>query len=85
MTLRVVVRVVFMVIGVNNMKTFLNVFGASAWAVGLMAIAGSANDCDGKCMEQANTLGEMMTYAMIGLSVSLVGAFTLLSAANEEA
>ena len=53
--------------------------------VGLMIMAGSAGDCDGKCMEQANTLGEMMTYAMIGLSVSLVGAFTLLSAANEEA
>ena len=67
MTLRVVVRVVFMVIGVNNMKTFLNVFGAIALAVGLMAIAGSANDCDGKCMEQANTLPEMMTMIGIGL------------------
>ena len=64
------------------MKTII---GSILIIVGLMAMAGSAGDCDGKCMEQANTLGEMMTYAMIGLSVSLVGAFTLLSAANEEA
>tara|TARA_S200000501_G_scaffold94715_1_gene88119 strand:- start:65 stop:259 length:195 start_codon:yes stop_codon:yes gene_type:complete len=64
------------------MKTII---GSTLVIVGLMAMAGSAGDCDGKCMEQANTLGEMMTYAMIGLSVSLVGAFTLLSAANEEA
>ena len=64
------------------MKTII---GSTLVIVGLMAMAGSAGDCDGKCMEQANTLGEMMTYAMIGLSVSLVGAFTLFSAANEEA
>ena len=47
-------------------------------------MAGSAGDCDGKCMEQANTLGEMMIYAMIGLTMAGVGAFTLLSAAMED-
>ena len=72
MTLRVVVRVVFMVIGVNNMKTFLNVFGAIALAVGLMAIAGSANDCDGKCMEYANDLPTMLMVVGYGL-ISMLG------------
>ena len=66
------------------MKILLNVFGTIALAVGLMAVAGSANDCDGKCMEYANTLGEMMVYAMIGLTVAGVGAFTLMSAIHEE-
>ena len=45
--------------------------------VGLMIMAGSAGDCDGHCMEQANSLAEMMIYAMIGLSMSGVGAITL--------
>ena len=34
---------------------------------GLVLMAGSAGDCDGKCMEQANTLPEMMTMIGIGL------------------
>jgi len=63
------------------MKTII---GSILIIVGLMAMAGSAGDCDGKCMEQANTLGEMMIYAMIGLTTAGVGAFTLLSAAMED-
>ena len=63
------------------MKTII---GSILIIVGLMAMAGSAGDCDGKCMEQANTLGEMMIYAMIGLTMAGVGAFTLLSAAMED-
>ena len=45
--------------------------------VGLMIMAGSAGDCDGRCMEQANSLAEMMVYAMIGLAMAGVGAITL--------
>ncbi len=41
---------------------------------GLVMMAGSAGDCDGKCMEQANTLGEMMMYAFMGLTLFLTGA-----------
>ena len=63
------------------MKT---VIGSTLVIVGLMVAAGSAGDCDGKCMEYANTLGEMMVYAMIGLTVAGVGAFTLMSAVHEE-
>ena len=42
-------------------------------------MAGSANDCDGKCMEQANTLGEMLMVAGIGATMMAFGAMILLS------
>ena len=41
---------------------------------GIVLMAGSAGDCDGKCMDQANTLGEMMMYAFMGLTLFLTGA-----------
>ena len=42
--------------------------------IGFVMIAGSAGDCDGACMDQANTLGEMLAitgggFALIGLAV----------------
>ena len=40
---------------------------------GIIMMAGSAGDCDGKCMEQANTLGEMITYALTGLALMATG------------
>ena len=49
-----------------------------------MIAAGSAGDCDGRCMEQANTMGEMMIIMMIGLATSAIGAVALLSAADRE-
>lgn len=63
------------------MKT---VIGSTLLIVGLMVAAGSAGDCDGRCMDQANTLSEMFTIMMIGLTVSAVGAVTLFSAVSEE-
>jgi len=48
--------------------------------VGMMVAAGSANDCDGACMDQANTIGEMLTVAAIGLFTMAVGALTVFSA-----
>jgi len=46
---------------------------------GLMAVAGSAGDCDGACMEQANTLGEMLTIIAGGLVAMAIGG-TLVAA-----
>ena len=40
-------------------------------------MAGSANDCDGACMETANTLAEMLTVAGIGFAAMLVGGAIL--------
>lgn len=46
---------------------------------GLMAVAGSAGDCDGKCMDQANTLGEMLMVIAAGLFAMGVGALAVFS------
>jgi hypothetical protein len=48
--------------------------------VGMMVAAGSANDCDGACMEQANDLGTMLMVAAAGLFAMLVGALAVISA-----
>ena len=39
-------------------------------------ITGSGNDCDGKCMETANTLGEMLTVIMYAM-VALIAGVTM--------
>jgi hypothetical protein len=51
--------------------------------VGMMVAAGSANDCDGACMDQANSLGEMLMVAAAGLFAMLVGALAVFSAQND--
>jgi hypothetical protein len=57
------------------MKTMINTFGALLIVIGIMMMAGSAGDCDGKCMESANTLTEMLMYSLMGLAIMLVGGF----------
>jgi low temperature requirement protein LtrA len=57
------------------MKTMINTFGALLIVIGIMMMAGSAGDCDGKCMESANTLTEMLMYSLMGLALLLVGGF----------
>ena len=54
-----------------------NILGAFLVFAGLIAMGGSAGDCDGKCMEQANTLGEMLMVAFIGLTMVLTGGIIL--------
>ena len=61
------------------MKTIINTIAGFLVAGGLIAMAGSANDCDGKCMEQAKTLGEMLMVAGIGVTMMAFGAMILLS------
>jgi len=51
--------------------------------VGMMVAAGSANDCDGACMEQANSLGEMLLIAAAGIFAMMVGALAVFSAEKE--
>ena len=55
-----------------------NILGAFLVFAGLIAMGGSAGDCDGKCMEQANTLGEMIMYASMGLALLISGTFVAL-------
>ena len=40
-------------------------------------IAGSAGDCDGKCMDQANTISEMFSLVGIGLTLIIIGGLPL--------
>ena len=51
----------------------MNITGMVMIIVGLFMMAGSAGDCDGKCMEYANTMGEMATYLIFGLTISAIG------------
>jgi hypothetical protein len=69
--------------GAMIMKTVINSIAGTLLVVGLMMMAGSAGDCDGKCMEQANTIGEMLMYAGIGLTMFVFGATVLMRNAVE--
>ena len=62
------------------MKSLLAAFFIFA---GFVMMAGSANDCDGACMEQANTIGEMLTFAGIGLLMLVTGAVIAIKEAND--
>ncbi len=64
------------------MKTTFYTLGGLMIALGLMAIAGSANDCDGACMETANTLGEMMFIVFWGLISMVVGTTICVKTSN---
>jgi hypothetical protein len=65
------------------MKNIFNFIATILIAVGIIMIAGSGNDCDGKCMDTANTISEMLMYAGIGLSFFITGALVLISNRNE--
>ena len=67
------------------MKTIINSLAGVLIVVGIMAMAGSANDCDGACMETANTLGEMLIVAGVGLAMVLFGGMILAVNGNENA
>lgn len=67
------------------MKTIINSLAGVLIVVGIMAMAGSANDCDGACMETANTLGEMLVVAGVGLAMVVFGGMILLANGQENA
>ena len=59
------------------MKTFFNTMAAILLMVGIVMMAGSAGDCDGKCAP-GNTISEMLMLAGIGLSFLITGAAILI-------
>lgn len=59
------------------MKTFFNTMAAVLLMVGIVMMAGSAGDCDGKCAP-GNTISEMLMLAGIGLSFFITGAAILI-------
>lgn len=54
-----------------------DLFGSLLVIFGIMALAGSAGDCDGKCMEYANTFSEMLIAIFIGFALFSTGIFIL--------
>tara|TARA_X000000950_G_scaffold892_1_gene958 strand:- start:1090 stop:1308 length:219 start_codon:yes stop_codon:yes gene_type:complete len=67
----------------NIMKQTMNFIAYGLIALGIMAMAGSAGDCDGKCVENANTIAEMLIIAGTGLAMFLFGAMILLTNRGE--
>jgi hypothetical protein len=67
------------------MKTIINLLAATFVMLGLAMMAGSAGDCDGACMAQANTMTEMLTLAGIGLAFFITGGAILISNTREVA
>lgn len=52
-----------------------NILAVILGFTGLLLIMGSAGDCDGACMDQANTIGEMLIIIAIGFACLLVAFF----------
>jgi hypothetical protein len=63
----------------NTMKTLIS---SILIITGIIMAAGSGGDCDGKCIEYANTLSETLFYAFIGLCMMMVGTILALSENN---
>jgi uncharacterized membrane protein YkvI len=60
----------------KQIKTYIGFFMIMA---GIVMMAGSAGDCDGHCMENANTIGEMLMIAFMGLCLLGTGAWIAIS------
>ena len=58
-------------------------FGALCVMMGIVLMAGSAGDCDGKCMEQANDLATMIVLAATGIVFMLSGVFFVMVGAQK--
>ena len=62
----------------------MNIVGGFLIFAGLMAVAGSVGDCDGKCMEYANTMEEMShNTIVIGLTLMVTGGIMIYNANKE--
>lgn len=65
------------------MKTIINTIATILLFGGIVMMAGSAGDCDGACVEQANTIGQMLMYAGVGLAFFITGSLILIRNTNE--
>ena len=65
------------------MKLILNTIATVLVFVGIVMMAGAAGDCDGKCVEQANTISQMLMYAVVGLTMFITGSAVLITNSRE--
>ena len=56
------------------MKMLLGLF---LFTTGMITIAGAGGDCDGRCMELANTMEQFVLYSVFGLSLAVTGAIIM--------
>ena len=66
-----------------KMKTFCNIFGSTLIFLGIVAAAGMAGDCDGKCMENANPLWLMILIGFGAITSMGLGAVFLMLPGRE--
>ena len=65
------------------MKTITTWIGAFFFMAGIIMAAGSAGDCDGKCMVHANDLATMLVLVGTGIVFMLSGVFFMLVGENK--
>lgn len=64
-------------------KTIINTIATLLVFGGIVMMAGSAGDCDGRCVENANTISEMLMYAGLGLALFITGSAVLITNSQE--
>ena len=64
------------------MKTFFQIFGGTLIFLGLMAAAGSAGDCDGKCGPGNDLATMMIIIAGSMMAMGLGGVMLVIAGKN---
>jgi len=64
---------------------FKQSLGGLLIVAGIIAAGGASGDCDGKCMEFANSLGEMLIISLIGLTLMGTGSILILLGEEDNA
>jgi hypothetical protein len=59
------------------MKMFLDGFGMVLIILGILSASGAAGDCDGNCMENANSIGFMLIILFGSLCACLLGGIMI--------
>jgi hypothetical protein len=57
----------------------MNIIGMVMMIVGILMMAGAGGDCDGKCMEYANTIGETAQNIIFGLTIAAIGGIIVIN------
>lgn len=55
-----------------------SIIGICLFIMGVMVIGGSAGDCDGKCMDNVNTIEEMLLVIAFGLTMVGTGVIMII-------
>ena len=59
------------------MKMFLDGFGMVLIILGILSASGAAGDCDGNCMENANSIGFMLIILFGSQCACLLGGIMI--------